>query len=46
MRNPTPRDLRNAVVIAALLSAIVTMALLDRSCHTSAPLNLPATPSR
>jgi hypothetical protein len=33
MQNPTPRGLRNAVIITAIVAAVVTIALLDPSCR-------------
>lgn len=31
--NPTPRDLRNAVLVAVVVTAVVTLALVDPSCR-------------
>ena len=33
MRNYSPRELRNAVILAVLLTAIAVVALLDPSCQ-------------
>jgi len=33
MKNPTPRDLRNAVVLAVIVTAVVVLALIDPSCR-------------
>lgn len=37
MRNPTPRDVRRAVLLTAFVTAIVTIALLDPSCRRQDP---------
>ncbi len=31
--SPTPRDLRNAVLVAIVVTAVVTLALVDPSCR-------------
>lgn len=31
--NPTPRDLRNAVLVTIVVTAVVTLALFDPSCR-------------
>ncbi|MDB6093120.1 MAG: hypothetical protein JWM32_682 [Verrucomicrobia bacterium] len=43
MKNPTKRDVRNAVILAVVTTAIAMLALLDPSCH---PLHKPAGVSR
>ncbi|MBL9203757.1 MAG: hypothetical protein JNN01_01630 [Opitutaceae bacterium] len=45
MKNPSPRDLRNAVVISVLLTAIVVLALFDPSCRRD-PNTDPPGPTR
>lgn len=41
--NPTPRDLRNAVLVAIVVTAVVTLALVDPSCRRNeeAPVSGP-----
>jgi len=46
MKDPTPRDLRNAVVITVIVTAIVMMALLDPSCRSRVGLPSQEGPSR
>jgi hypothetical protein len=49
MRPPTPRDLRNAVLLAVLVTTIVLLALFDPSCRPAATSGRwtppPATPA-
>jgi hypothetical protein len=37
MKTLTPRDLRNAVLLTALITAVVMLALLDPSCRPAMP---------
>ncbi|MCX6956251.1 MAG: hypothetical protein NTV51_29305 [Verrucomicrobia bacterium] len=49
MKPPTPRDLRNAVMLAVLLTVIATLALIDPSCRREPSESRwppPAAPSR
>ena len=41
MKNPTPRDVRNAVFIAVVLTATAVLALLDPSCRRFNPSEKP-----
>lgn len=37
MKTLTPRDLRNAIVLTALLTTVAILALMDPSCRPATP---------
>lgn len=42
MKSYTPRDVRHAVLLAVLLTAVAMLALLDPSCQRSGPRTGPS----